>query len=186
MLTETFDSLVRKGWLVQNLASDSYKIHRVVATVIRKDYPPTFTDVADLVEIINGLLRVDDNDDPVDHFVWIPYGKALLNCFPQDAAPEIAMLQNHLALRLKDQGDNTTAKTLLEKAVQTHEALFGPDHLSTAISYFNLALVLEELGEKTRARPLLENTLRIFGEVLPPDHPYLIQAKQHYLSINIQ
>jgi hypothetical protein len=33
---------------------------------------------------------------------------------------------------------------------------------------------------------LLENTLRIFGEVLPPDHPYLIQAKQHYLSINIQ
>ena len=81
------------------------------------------------------------------------------------------VVENDLALVLRDLGDYEEAKVLLEKATISNEKNFGKFHPTTAISYSNLATVLRDLGDYEEAKVLLEKVKisdeKNFGEWHP-------------------
>jgi len=183
--SETLEALAAKGWLLN--AQDTYKMHRIIATVVCKQQTLTVEDLAPLIGRITSCLRVDQTkDNPVEKFRWIPFGIALLAPFPDSLEADIATLQNNLALRLKDLGDYAGAKGLLEKAMRSDEQNFGPEHPTTAVSYSNLALVLQDLGELEEALDYSGRAVRIFQQRLPEGHPYIQLALDIYHSIEGQ
>ena len=79
IFSETLSGLSQKGWLLQNTATDSYKMHRIIADVVKKEHPIDFADVKNLVSEIDQKLYFDQTkDNPTDNFEWIPFGKALV------------------------------------------------------------------------------------------------------------
>ncbi len=181
---ETLAGITRKGWLLQNTATDSYKMHRIIADVVKQEQPISSTDVANLIDTITQKLSIDQTkDNPVDKFVWIPYGKALLGSLANETSAPLPVLQNNLATVLKDLGDYGGAKTLLEKALHSDEHNFGPDHPTTAVRYSNLALVLKDLGDYAEALVLSGKALAIFTKTLPPGHPHIDTVTSIYQFI---
>lgn len=170
--TESLNSLAQKGWLLQNKETDSYKMHRIIAEVTKKQQNISVADVKVPLDAITGRLYLDETrDNPVDKFTWIPFGKALLANFDNVADGEMAVLQNNLALVLRELGDYRGAKALLEKALASDEKNFGTDHLKTANRYSNLALVLKNLGDYQGAKELLEKALTFAEKNFGADHP---------------
>jgi tetratricopeptide (TPR) repeat protein len=160
--SETLSKLAQKGWLLQNDATDSYKLHLIMAQALRQQQAIVEDDVHDLLIAVSMKLWLDQaKDNPVDKFVWIPYGKALLDALPEDLSSMIAVLANNLALRIRDLGDLAGAKTLLEFAVRLDEKDYGPDDPITSIKYGNLANVLRALGEYENSITTHEKTIRI-------------------------
>ncbi|MDY6835992.1 MAG: tetratricopeptide repeat protein, partial [Chloroflexota bacterium] len=138
LFSETLEGLVSKGWLLRDQAQDSYKIHRIIADVVKKQHPLSLAEAQPLIDSITEKLSIDQTkDNPVDKFPWMPYGTSVLKVFPCSSDAGISQLQNNLAGVLKDLGDYEGAKELLEKAKRSAEKNFGPDHPSTAVSYSN-------------------------------------------------
>ncbi len=135
-------------------------MHRIVADVVKKQHKISIGDVKTLIVAIAQKLLVDQTkDNPIDKFVWIPYGEGILSTFNDNTSEEITILQNNLAIVLQALGDYEGAKSLLEKAVQSNEKNFGNDHPSTVVSYSNLALVLKDLGDYVGAKPLFPTAI---------------------------
>jgi tetratricopeptide (TPR) repeat protein len=88
-----------------------------------------------------------------------------------DFENEIAIVENDLALVLRDLGNYEEAKKLLEKSTIFAEINFGGKHPTTAVSYSNLAAVLKDLGDYERAKTFLEKAMisdeTNFGEKHP-------------------
>jgi tetratricopeptide (TPR) repeat protein len=184
IFSETMEALSAAGWLLKNQATDSYKMHRILADVIKKQQTIALADVAPLIDCVTRKLCIDQTkDNPVDKFPWIPFGKSVLDIFPDSDEAEISKLQNNLALVLQDLGDYEGAKGLLEKALRSDEKNFGPDHPSTARSYSNLATVLQDLGDYEGALELSGKALCIFQKALPQGHPYIKTVSDIYQSI---
>jgi tetratricopeptide (TPR) repeat protein len=169
---EVIEALSSKGWLLRNPENDSYRMHRIIADVVKKQCGISIEDVAQLIEAITSLLSVDQaKDNPVDKFQWITFGKSMLDVFFDNEDTPISTLQNNLATVLKDLGDYNGAKTLLQKAMRSEEKNFGPDHPNTATSYSNLAVVLRYLGDYDGAKTLLQKAMRSDEKNFGPDHP---------------
>jgi len=172
LFPETMARLVQKGWLLENKETDSYKMHRIIAEVVKKEETIDITTIPYLFTSITNKLNRTETDNPIDKFVWIPFGKALLSIPPAQELDEIASrLQTNLAMLLKEQGDYPAAKELLEKAVQANEKNLGPDHTTTANSYSYLAMVLSDMGKYANAKALIEKTLPFFEKNLGANHP---------------
>ena len=175
---ETLAELVSKGWLLTNTETDSYKMHRIIAEVVKQKLGITLNEVANLIDTTTEKLYIDQTkDNPVDKFQWIPYGKAILANFDEETAPEIATLQNNLALVLETLGDYQGAKKLLEKAKISNEKNFREEHPNTAASYLNLATVLKKLGDYKGAKKLLEKAKESDEKNFGEEHP--ITAKTY-------
>jgi tetratricopeptide (TPR) repeat protein len=160
LFAATLAELTEKGWLLENTTTDSYKMHRIIQEVVYQKLKPTVTDVLPLIVSINKLLSIDQTkDNPIDKFIWIPYGQVLTTYFNTATQAEISRLQNDLAIVLQDLGDYSGAKALLEKAMLSNEANFGENHLTTVISYSNLALVLQDFGDYAGAKALSEKVM---------------------------
>lgn len=175
LFAETCKKLSNKGWLLHNIPANSYKMHRIIADVVQTQQPISPIDIQDLLaSLIDKLFLDETKENPIDKFPWIPFGKALLAICKDDAFPEIGHLQNNMALRLKDQGDYSAARDLLEKAVISAEKDLGPDHSTTATRYSNLATVLKNLGDYTAAKTLLEKAIASDEKNFGPDHPMTV------------
>jgi len=169
---ETLNRLLEQGWLLYNTKTDAYKMHLVVKEITVRQLLPAREDVEGLMSKIIENLSIDQSkDNPVDKFQWIPYGNAILNNFQNDTGPKITSLQNNLAIVLRNLGDYTGAKDLLEKAVHWDEKNFGLGHPTTAVSYSNLAAVLQDLGDYTGAKDLLEKAVHWDEKNFGQDHP---------------
>ncbi|MDY6835048.1 MAG: tetratricopeptide repeat protein, partial [Chloroflexota bacterium] len=139
LFSETLEGLAEKGWLLRDQALDSYKMHRIIADVVKKQHPLSLAEAQPLIDSITEKLSIDQTkDNPVDKFPWMPYGTSVLKVFPSSSDVGISRLQNNLATVLKDLGDYEGAKELLEKAKRSAEKNFGQDHPTTAVSYSNL------------------------------------------------
>ena len=185
--SETIEELSAKGWLLKNRETDSYKMHRIIADVIKKQHTIALTNAKPVIDSITAKLSIDQTkDNPVEKFPWIPFGKSALAIFPDSSDPVIAKLQNNLATVLQDLGDYEGAKSLLEKALSSAEKNFGPEHPTTAVRYSNLALVLKDLGDYEGALKLSEKSLRIVQKVLPQGHPHIKIVSDIYQSIKQQ
>ena len=187
VFSETIEELGAKGWLLKNSETDSYKMHRIIAEVIRKQQTISLTDVEPIIGSVSEKLRIDQSkDNPVDKFIWITYGKSALAIDPESTDAKISNLQNNLALVLQDLGDYEGAKKLLQKALRSAEKNFGAEHPTTAVSYSNLALVLKDLGDYEGALELSAKSVSIFQKVLPEGHPYIKTVTDIYQSIKNQ
>ncbi|HEY6899137.1 MAG TPA: tetratricopeptide repeat protein, partial [Puia sp.] len=157
---ETCNKLVEQGWLLYDADADTYKMHVIVQEVARRRLSPVVQDVQGLMDSMITNLGLDQSkDNPVDKFKWIPFGYTLLNTLNLDTSPEIAGLQNNLALMLCELGDYTEAKDLLEKSVAWSEGNFGADNSITTTRYTNLAVILRLLGDYAGAKALLEKAI---------------------------
>ena len=169
---ETIALLCDKGWLLGNSETDSYKLHRILSEVVRKQLTISVEDIAPLLDSITRLLSIDQTkDNPVDKFPFIPYGKSIEAAFTDSDHIKIGELQNNLATVLQDLGDYAGAKELLEKAMTSAEKNIGPEHPETAVRYSNLALVLQDLGDYAGAKELLEKAMRSAEKKFGPEHP---------------
>jgi len=56
--------------------------------------------------------------------------------------------------------------------MQSNEDNFGPDHLTTALSYWNLATVYIDLKNYSAAKELLEKAFTVFTNQLGENHPH--------------
>ena len=172
VFAETLSKLVKKGWLLENLESEQYKMHRIVGEVVHRTVSLAIEAVSPLITALAARLEIDQaKDNPVDKFIWVPFGKHVLELVSGDGASEIAVLQNNLALVLKALGDYAGAKVLLEKALRSDEENFGASHPNTAVRYSNLATVLQDLGDYAGAKVLLEKALRSDEENFGASHP---------------
>jgi tetratricopeptide (TPR) repeat protein len=171
-LPETLNRLLEQGWLLYNAETDAYKMHPVVKEVTVRQSLLAMEDVEGLMDKIIEDLTIDQNKgNPVDRFLWVPYGNAILNIFQHDTSEKIACLQNNLALVLLFLGDYAEARSLLERAVCWYEKNFDPDHPTIALCYSNLALALQDLGDYTAAQALLEKAVSSDEKNFGPDHP---------------
>lgn len=171
-LSKTLNSLSRKGWLLYNQDSDSYKIHRIIMDVVRITLGLEEADIKLLLENVSNRLSIDQaKDNPIDKFKWVPFGKAILYDFAEATTKKITKLQNNLALVLQDLGDYQGAKNLLEKSINSSEKKFGEEHSNTAICYSNLALVLQDLGDFQGAKYLLEKAISSDEKNFGEEHP---------------
>ena len=184
-LSDTLSSLVKKGWLLENEALDSYKIHKITVDVVRQTIPPSEVNVGHLIRKMTNKLEIDQTkDNPVDKFQWVPYGEVLLEQIEYFDSKEIALLQNNLGLILQDLGDYVGARKLLEKAMKSAEANFGMDHPTTAVSYSNLGSILQDLGDYVGAKELIEKAFLILEKQLGLDHPntQIIKGNLDYIQ----
>ena len=164
-------TLYKLGWLMQP-AKHRYGTHRLIKAIVAHAHPPTLEDLLPLVETFTQKLYIDQTkDNPVDKFPWIPYGQAVLDAAEHLEFSEKATLRNNLGLRLKDLGDYKGAKGLLQKAMESAEKNFGPEHPKTAVIYSNLALVLQALGDYKAAKELLEKAMESDEKNFGPHHP---------------
>jgi tetratricopeptide (TPR) repeat protein len=175
VFAETLTQLTDRGLLLYSPTTDSYRMHRIIATVVRKQRNIRVEDIAWLLATLTGKIRTEfSTDNTLDKFGWVPYGKALLAVFPRDMSPAIAELQNQLSFVLFSLCDYDGARALLEKAIRSGEKHFGTDHPVTTMSYNNLALIHMELGEYEAARVLLEKALRDDERNLGPIHHHTV------------
>lgn len=72
IFSETLEELSAAGWLLKNPESDSYKMHRIIGDVLKKQRPPAPADVEALLESVAAILYIDQaKDNPVDKFPYI-------------------------------------------------------------------------------------------------------------------
>jgi tetratricopeptide (TPR) repeat protein len=83
--------------------------------------------------------------------------------------PPTAAELTGLGLSLYALGHAGDARPLLERALVSDEAAYGPDHPEVAGDLMNLAAVLRSLGETDRARMCLERARAIAAAALPEE-----------------
>ncbi len=169
--SELLDNLAGKGWLLCDEKRNNFKMHRVVQEAFREKLKITPHDIESLLTNVTSKLSVDQTkDNPVDKFLWIPYGEAVELIVGQFQEPMVGQLQGKLGWVLQDFGDYAGAKTLLERALASDEKNFGVANPETAVSCANLAQVLRDLGEYNRAAELLKRALEIAETTLGVKH----------------
>ncbi len=89
----------------------------------------------------------------------------------QGAAPQIARALTNLALNLSFHEQDAEAVPLLERALVTNEATYGPRSLETATTLNGLGSSLVQLDQLERAEEVLLRAVSIREEVLGPNHP---------------
>jgi tetratricopeptide (TPR) repeat protein len=87
------------------------------------------------------------------------------------SATVAASMLGRLGVYLRSRAQFSSARDLLERALQIEEAAYGPDHPDVASTLSNLGNILYEQGDLTGARERQERALRIFEEEHGPDHP---------------
>jgi len=169
---ETLANIAQKGWLLKITASDSFKMHRIIAEVIRKELTISSIDIQNLIEVITSNLgRGDITDNPVNRFKWVSFGKTILKNIQDDTSDEITSLQFNLAIVLRHLGNFKEAKVLLEKAVQSCENKLGQNNITFNEFDTNLASVLQDLGDYVGAESKFRKALDWAEDNLGEDHP---------------
>jgi tetratricopeptide (TPR) repeat protein len=77
---------------------------------------------------------------------------------------------------LKNLGNYSEAKALLEKAMRSNEVDFGKNHPTTAISYLNFAALYVKLKDYENAFLYIQKTFAVFEPHLGLNHPYTQNA----------
>ena len=127
--SETIEELSAQGWLLQNMETDGYKMHRIISDVLKRQHTIALTDVEAIIDSVTEKLSIDQNkDNPVDKFPWIPYGKSVLDINPESTDANISKLQNNLALVLQDLGDYERALQISARSVGIFQKVLPEGH----------------------------------------------------------
>ena len=175
--------LYKLGWLTQP-RKNHFGLHRLIEVVVNKAHPAEPEQLAPLVKSFIDKLSIDQTkDSPIDKFPWAPFGLTLLGSLGGAELKEKSILQNNLAIVLKNLGDYQSARELLEKAVRSDEQNFGPGHPNTALRYSNLATILQDLGDYQGARELLEKVVQLDEQNFGPQHPSTTKSYSNLAAV---
>jgi Tfp pilus assembly protein PilF len=83
----------------------------------------------------------------------------------------VAVTLNNLAALLHARGQSQDALPLYRRALETKEAVLGPDHPDVAMTLHNLAVLQGAGGAFAEADQLYRRALSICDGALGPDHP---------------
>ncbi len=182
IFAETLEELNQKGWLLKNQETDSYKMHRMIAEVVKKQQTIGIEQIKALVENISSKLYIDQTkDNPIDKFQWAAFGDAILHAFGYrheknnteklPECEELMELQDNLGWVYKEIGQYTRARKLSEASLKTSIKLNGKKHKTTSRLQSNLALVLKALGNYKGAKELLEKAMVSDEKNFGKEHP---------------
>ncbi|GGG22161.1 hypothetical protein GCM10011344_23600 [Dokdonia pacifica] len=165
--------LLKKGWVLYNPSEDAYKLHQIIQEVVKSKFTHDAEFLEPLIISLQSVLsfNIENKDNPISKFKWIPYGKTFLKQFEENTAINVSTIQNNLGLILRDLGDYVGAKGVLEKSVESHEKYFGEDHPNTISSYSNFALFLQDIGDYRGAKNLIERVVSSDEKNFGEDHP---------------
>lgn len=127
--SEILEELVSKGWVQYNSQIDGYKVHLIVGDVIKRQKPVELKNLKTLINRVSDNLSIDQaKDNPVEKFIWVPFGKLLANSFHESTDKNVSRLQNNLALVLQDLGDYEGALSLSDKSVKIFRSVLPSKH----------------------------------------------------------
>ncbi|MFK8007270.1 MAG: tetratricopeptide repeat protein [Saprospiraceae bacterium] len=170
-LKVVLNSLGDKGWLLQRERKYEYQMHQIIHLVVAKTKPNSVEDVQILLGNIIQKLKLDQSkENPIDKFLWIPFGDILENIFKESSHEEIAVLQSNLAIIYKYLGDYQGAKKFAKKSMYSMEENFGLNHSKTAFCYSNLGIILDDLGDYRSAKEILQKAISIYEKRYGEDH----------------
>jgi tetratricopeptide (TPR) repeat protein len=157
--------LVRIGLLTRD-GSGYLVSHPLVHTYARQQIQKPEGCLERLVELTS-RLAMDANLTGLPHrFKPLkPHIQALA-----ETAKAPGSLWNELGYHLIATGEFSGAKAAFEHALESDEAIYGPDHPIVATVVNNLGLVLRELGDYSEARTAFERALEIDEVTYGPDH----------------
>jgi tetratricopeptide (TPR) repeat protein len=95
----------------------------------------------------------------------------------------IRVVQNNLALVLRDQGDLVGAHELLRQMLANDKTVFGEDDIMTLQTTTNLGSVLRLEGKLAEARKLLEGALVVLERSYSSDDPIALQASTNLARV---
>ena len=78
----------------------------------------------------------------------------------------------NLATVLVDGREFNEAETLIRRALETRQRLFGDEHIDTLHAHLQLGILLHERGDFAAAAALLAPLLETAQRVMPPEHWY--------------
>eukprot|EP00729_Bicosta_minor_P033047 gene33047-biopygen7888 len=78
---------------------------------------------------------------------------------------------------LQLQGKSDEAMEMYQKALAIRIKALGPDHPSTADTYYNMALLAENQGQLAKALELFTSSFKCSNASLGADHQYTLDAK---------
>ncbi len=174
--SETVTQLAKKGWLLEDNETDAYKMHRIVAEVVRAYKEIRVTDIEILLDNILVSLELDvTKDNPVDKFVWIPFGKAIVKTIEEENGM-LLYLKNILGGRLLDLGAFDESYNILEKTILINEKKYGQEHPITLMTYLNFAVILQEMGDFKPALELTKKTKEYYEKKFGSNYPETIKS----------
>jgi tetratricopeptide (TPR) repeat protein len=174
LLDELLEPLTRYSLIRRHVADCSYSIHRLVQAVLQDNldegsYGKWIGRVADLLNYV--FPRPDvPNWELCSRLV--SHGQLLVQraVNTQLHTATIGRLANQIGLYLDTRGDLSSARTILESAINISKTHLGPDHSDTATSINNLADVCQTCGLFSKAEGLYKEALAIRERKLGSTH----------------
>ena len=143
----TLLDLVRKGWILKNPETGTYRCHQMIQEVIRYKLPAN-TEVCR--PVIRGLTNFLEYNSYVNNLLkarFVPWADGLIFGLNDSLFdPELGLLYNNLSILKKDLGDYVNAEIFQQRAIDTFENLKEVDSVVLAQAYRNLARIKRSLG----------------------------------------
>jgi serine/threonine protein kinase/tetratricopeptide (TPR) repeat protein len=158
-------------------STDGLTFHRLVQAVVRDrlslDERKRYADIA--MRLMFGTFPFDIDVTKT----WIESARLLPHVLAAVDHAEllgvardiIGGLLSKTGMYLKNSGQSTEAKILLEKALEFEENFYGHDHPMISNSVDNVGCILRELGDYASAKIYFERALTIDEKALGEDHP---------------
>ncbi len=165
------NGLVQRGWL-QKGDGRTFKIHRVVADVLWRQFEVSVEEVEPLIERIDGLLSFDDNSEsPLSRFPFMPFGQVIVERFREEKSDPIADITFALATLYRHAGDYKNSERFYKKEITIREFVNGIESSKAANAYSNLAIALKYLGRFKEAKEFQEKSVESDEQNFGTDHP---------------
>jgi tetratricopeptide (TPR) repeat protein len=186
--SETLETLCKKGWILKNEETDSFKMHLIIIEVASDKLELKFSEVSQLVKKVGDLLFFEeDTDDYFPRSKWIGFGNSILDYFSNalttlNKNPEIFNLQKNLGWLYRELDDYKKAAKLLEEALNSGKEFYGLKHTFVTDCQSKLGVVYDGLGLYNQAFELLDQAVKTDFEILDKTNP-LIALHQSNLAI---
>jgi len=138
----------------------------------------------DLINSYSGLgstlVDLEDREGAMKAF---EHARDLLKSIDKPEADLPGNIYNNLARLMMETGNLQLAEVHLKLALESTEAVNGPDHWTVATIVNNLASTLRMQGKSVEALPLYKRSLAMVKKSLGPDHPFVARALMNTASL---
>lgn len=174
--------LVRKGWLIHNPKTTTFRCHLLIQETIRYQLNPTVESCKAIIEGTIALLSLDQTkDNPVEKFQYLVFGEQIL-AHVNHKSPRISQIKSRLGILYLSFGKHYHALNLLEESLDADLQHFGPLHPRIIVTQTNLAMVYKALGQFDKARVQFELALIAAEEHYGPNHPNTAKSQSNLAS----
>jgi tetratricopeptide (TPR) repeat protein len=168
------NSLIEKGWLVQESGFNLY-MHPVVREVVRQKTKPGAKTCEKLIDSLTDKLYIEPAENPIDKKGYVVFAEEVFRHM-DEKTNALATLANNLSLRFRDLGQLDRALEFQLKALEIREQVLDKNHPDLAISYDNLSKIYKDLGQLERGLEFQLKAVEIREQVLDKNHPDIAQS----------